>query len=70
VLIEGDDAEIREAMKALHSAEKFVRQQVASEFEYSPRAAHSFRPRHGGRKAGRIDRILEELKREKEKDEG
>lgn len=62
VLVEGDDKEIREAMKALQHAEKFVRQQVAMNLNlrYAPQI--HFARDVVEEKAGRIEQILEELK--------
>lgn len=62
VLVEGDEKEIREAMKALQNAEKFVRQQVAMNLNlrYAPQI--HFARDVVEEKAGRIEQILEELK--------
>lgn len=62
VLVEGDDKEISEAMKALQHAEKFVRQQVAMNLNlrYAPQI--HFARDVVEEKAGRIEQILEELK--------
>jgi ribosome-binding factor A len=62
VLVEGDDTEIKEAMKALQHAEKFVRQQVAINLNlrYAPQI--HFARDVVEEKAGRIEQILEELK--------
>jgi len=61
VTIEGDENEIREAMKALHNAEKFVRQQVALNLNIHHAPHIHFVRDTLEEKAGRIDRILEEL---------
>lgn len=66
VLIEGDEKEISEAMKALQHAEKFVRQQVAMNLNlrYAPQI--HFARDVVEEKAGRIEQILEELKENRE----
>ena len=61
VTIEGDENEIREAMKALHHAEKFVRQQVALNLNIHHAPHIHFVRDTVEERAGRIDRILEEL---------
>jgi ribosome-binding factor A len=61
VTVEGDEDEIREAMKALHHAEKFVRQQVALNLNIHHAPHIHFVRDTVEEKAGRIDRILEEL---------
>lgn len=61
VTVEGDESEIREAMKALHNAEKFVRQQVALNLNINHAPHIHFVRDTVEEKAGRIDRILEEL---------
>jgi ribosome-binding factor A len=62
VLVEGEENEIREAMKALRNAEKYVRQQAAISLglHHAPHV-HFVRDTVEER-AGRIDRILEEMK--------
>ncbi len=61
-LIQGEETEIREAMKALQHAEQFVRQQVAMNLNlrYAPQI-HFVRDVIG-EKAVRIEEILEDLK--------
>ena len=61
VTVEGDENEIREAMKALHHAEKFVRQQVALNLNIHHAPHIHFVRDTVEEKAARIDRILEEL---------
>ena len=61
VTIEGDENEIREAMKALHKAEKFVRQQVALNLNIHHAPHIHFVRDTVEEKAGRIEQILEEL---------
>jgi ribosome-binding factor A len=61
VTVEGDENEIREAMKALQKAEKFVRQQVALNLNIHHAPHIHFVRDTVEEKAGRIDRILEEL---------
>lgn len=61
VTVEGDENEIREAMKALHHAEKFVRQQVALNLNIHHAPHIHFVRDTVEEKAGRIDKILEEL---------
>jgi ribosome-binding factor A len=65
VTVEGDENEIREAMKALHNAEKFVRQQVAMNLNIHHAPHIHFVRDTVEERAGRIDRILEELGKEK-----
>ena len=62
VLVEGDEKEIREAMKALQHAEKFVRQQVAINLNLRYATQIHFARDVVEEKAGRIEQILEELK--------
>ena len=62
VLIEGDEKEIREAMKALQHAEKYVRSQVAMNLSIAHAPHIHFARDTVEEKAGRIDQILEELK--------
>lgn len=61
VTIEGEESEIREAMKALHNAEKFVRQQVALSLNIHHAPHIHFVRDTVEEKAGRIEKILEEL---------
>ena len=69
VLIEGDEKEIREAMKALQNAEKYVRSQVAMSLSIHHAPHIHFVRDTVEERAGRIDKILEELK-VGERDEG
>jgi ribosome-binding factor A len=69
VLVEGDENEIREAMKALHHAEKFVRRQVAMNLNLHHAPQIHFVRDTVEERAGRIDRILEEIKEQSEKSE-
>jgi ribosome-binding factor A len=62
VLVEGVENEIREAMKALHHAEKFVRQQVALRLNLHHAPQVHFVRDTVEERAGRIERILEEMK--------
>jgi ribosome-binding factor A len=62
ILVEGDESEIREAMKALHHAEKFVRQQVTLNLNLRHAPQIHFIRDTVEERAGRIDRILEEIK--------
>jgi ribosome-binding factor A len=62
VLIEGEENEIREAMKALHHAEKFVRQQVTLNLNLRHAPQIHFVRDTVEERAERIDRILEEIK--------
>jgi ribosome-binding factor A len=66
VTIEGDEKEIVEAMKALQSAEKFVRSQIALSLNIHHAPHIHFIRDTVEEKAGRIDRILQELSIEKE----
>lgn len=69
ILVEGEDEnEKREAMRALHHAEKFVRQQVALRLNLHHAPQVHFVRDTIEERAGRIDKILEEL--EIGKDEG
>ena len=61
VTVEGDEDEIRAAMRALHNAEKFVRQQVTLRLNIHHAPHIHFVRDTVEEKAGRIDRILEEL---------
>jgi ribosome-binding factor A len=62
VLIEGDENEIREAMTALHNAEKFVRSQVAMSLNINHAPHIHFARDTVEEKAERIESLLEELK--------
>ncbi|MBX7169685.1 MAG: 30S ribosome-binding factor RbfA [Pyrinomonadaceae bacterium] len=62
VLIEGNEQEIKEAMKALQHAEKYVRSQVAMNLNIHHAPHIHFARDTVEEKAGRIDKILEELK--------
>jgi ribosome-binding factor A len=62
VTIEGSEKEIREAMKALQHAEKYVRSQVAMNLNLHHAPHLHFARDTVEEKAERIDRILEELK--------
>lgn len=62
VTIQGDEKEIREAMKALHNAENFVRSQVAISLDIHHAPHIHFARDTVEEKAGRIEQILEELK--------
>jgi ribosome-binding factor A len=69
VTIQGDEKNIREAMKALHHAEKYVRSQVALNLNLAHAPHIHFVRDTVEEKAGRIDQILEELKEEGESPE-
>ena len=61
VLVEGDEKEINGAMRALHNAENFVRQQVALNLNVN-HAPHIHFVRDTIEERGnRIDRLLEEI---------
>lgn len=62
VVVQGDEKEIREAMKALHNAENFVRGQVAMNLNIHHAPHIHFARDTVEEKAGRIEQILEELK--------
>ena len=62
ILVEGEENEIREAMKALHHAEKFVRQQVTLNLNLRHAPQIHFVRDTVEERAERIDRILEEIK--------
>ena len=62
VLIEGNEQEIKEAMKALQHAEKYVRSQVAMNLNIHHAPHIHFARDTVEEKAERIDKILEELK--------
>ena len=64
VVIEGDEKEIGAAMRALHNAEKFVRQQVALNLNINHAPHIHFVRDTVEEKASRIDQILEEIKEE------
>lgn len=61
VLIDGNEKEIREAMKALQHAEKFVRSQVAMNLNINHAPHIHFARDTVEEKAERIDQILAEL---------
>ncbi len=61
VMVEGSEQEIREAMKALHNAEKFVRQQVTLNLNIHHAPHIHFIRDTIEEKASRIDHILDEL---------
>ncbi len=61
VMVEGSEQEIREAMKALHNAEKFVRQQVTLNLNIHHAPHIHFIRDIIEEKASRIDQILDEL---------
>lgn len=61
VTIEGTENEIRDAMKALRNAENFVRGQVALNLDLHHAPHIHFIRDTVEEKAGRIDKILEEL---------
>jgi ribosome-binding factor A len=62
ILVEGEENEIRETMKALHHAEKFVRQQVALRLNLRHAPQIHFVRDTVEEQARRIDQILEEIK--------
>jgi len=62
VVVQGDEKEIRTAMKALHNAENFVRQQVTMNLSIAHAPHIHFARDTVEEKAGRIEEILEELK--------
>lgn len=62
VTVQGDEKEIREAMKALHNAENYVRGQVAINLNVNHAPHIHFARDTVEEKAGRIEQILEELK--------
>ncbi len=66
VLIEGTEQEIREAMKALHHAEKFVRSQLALNLNLNHAPHIHFVRDTLEEKASRVDRLFEELNAGKE----
>jgi ribosome-binding factor A len=66
VVVEGDEKEIIGAMRALHNAENFVRQQVALNLNVNHAPHIHFIRDTIEEKAGRIDRLLEELVIEKD----
>ena len=61
VVIEGDEKEISGAMRALHNAEKFVRQQVTLNLNVNHAPHIHFVRDTVEEKASRIDQILEVL---------
>ena len=64
VLIEGDEKEIKEALKALQNAEKYVRSQVAMSLSIHHAPHIHFVRDTVEERAGRIEQILEDLKGE------
>ncbi|MDQ3801117.1 MAG: 30S ribosome-binding factor RbfA, partial [Acidobacteriota bacterium] len=62
VLVEGAENEILEAMKALHRAEKFVRQQITLNLNLRHAPQIHFVRDTVEERAARIDQILEEIK--------
>jgi ribosome-binding factor A len=62
VMVNGDENEIRAAMKALHNAEKFVRSQVAMNLNIHHAPHIHFARDTVEEQAERIEHILEELK--------
>jgi ribosome-binding factor A len=62
VTIQGDENEIKEAMKALHHAEKFVRSQLAISLNLHHAPHIHFVRDVTEEKAGRIEKILDDLK--------
>lgn len=62
VTVEGDENEIREAMKALQNAEKFVRSQLALSLNLHHAPHIHFVRDVTEEKAGRIEKILDEMK--------
>lgn len=62
VVVQGDEKEIRTAMKALHNAENFVRGQVALNLNIHHAPHIHFVRDTVEEKAGRIEEILEDLK--------
>lgn len=62
VTVEGTEEETREAMKALRNAENFVRQQVAVNLNLHHAPRIHFARDTVEEKAGRIEKILEDLK--------
>ncbi len=62
VVIEGDEEEIKGAMKALHNAEKFVRSQVAMSLNIHHAPHIHFARDTVEERAGRIEQIIEGLK--------
>lgn len=61
VTVSGDENEISEAMKALHNAENFVRGQLALSLDLHHAPHIHFVRDILEEKAGRVDKILEEL---------
>lgn len=75
VLVEGDEAEIREAMKALQHAASFVKQQVALNLNLNHAPHLHFARDTVEEKAARIEELLGEMRqgenfKERMKDEG
>jgi ribosome-binding factor A len=61
IRVEGEESEILEAMKALHRAEKYVRQQITLRLNLRHAPQVHFIRDTVEERAGRIDRILEEM---------
>lgn len=70
ILVEGKEDEIRETMKALHHAEKFVRQQVTLSLNLRHAPQIHFIRDTVEEQAQRIDRILEEIKEDSPESSG
>ena len=64
VVVEGDETEIREAMKALHKAENFVRRQVAMNLNINHAPHIHFARDTVEEKAERVEQLLSELSKE------
>ena len=62
VVVQGDEKEIRDAMKALHNAENFVRGQVAMNLNIHHAPHIHFARDTVEEQAGRINKILDEIK--------
>lgn len=62
VVVQGAEKEIREAMKALHNAENYVRRQVAMSLAIHHAPHIHFARDTVEEKAGRIEDILQEIK--------
>ncbi len=70
VLVEGSEPEIKEAMKALQHASSFVKQQVALNLNLHHTPHLHFARDTVEENAARVDRLLGEVGRESEFDEG